>query len=223
MKALFASLAFASLLLTTGYPTHAQERPGCEGAKFSEEILGRFPDAEASCLDVVSRGGQDFGVFKVQLDRIRGNTLHVRFRKPDGSHGARTSITAQPDFRVLVDGKPTAVRNLAANQELTAYVRIDRPMMALAPAAPTEVWNVVPVVLVPANDATGQGFETPNDREQEQLAMADEDLAMPDTAGPAPLVAGVGLFFFVAALGARAVRGVRSLRRKRMARISSPA
>jgi hypothetical protein len=217
MKTQFAWLALVGMLLTIGGPAYGQERPGCEGAQFSNEILGRFPDAEEACLDVISRGGQDYAVFKVQLDRVRGNTLDVRFQKPDGSRGPRTSITAQPDFRVLVDGKPTAVRNLAANQELTAYVRVDRPMMALEPATPTQVWNVVPVVLVPASE----GNEPTDDGGQ--LAMAEQDPAMPDTAGPAPLVAGVGLFFIMAALGARAVRGVRSLRRKRMARIPTPA
>ncbi len=221
MKTRFALLALAGMLLTIGGPAYGQERPGCEGAKFSDEILGRFPDAQEACLDVISRGGQDYAVFKVQLDRVRGNTLHVRFQKPDGSRGPRTSITAQPDFRVLVDGRPTAVRNLAANQQLTAYVRVDRPMMALEPATPTQVWNVVPVVLVPASEQTGQGNEPTDDGSQ--LAMAEQDPAMPDTAGPAPLVAGVGLFFIVAALGARAVRGVRSLRRKRMARRPTPA
>ena len=220
MRAQCVLLACASLLLSVGNVAHGQNPRDCKSVQFSEEILSRFPQAAESCLDVIPRAGQEYAVFKVQLDRVRGNTLFVRFNNPDGSRGPRTRITAQPDFRVLVDGEPTRVRDLAANQQLTAYVRVDRPMVALAPAAQTETWHIVPLTLVPANqqvaDEGGNGSD-----DAAQLASGEADPAMPDTAGPAPLVATVGLFFIMAAVGARAVRGMRSLRRKRMARIPS--
>ncbi len=221
MRAHSVLLACASLFLFAGHAAHGQNPMACKSAQFSEDILDRFPNASASCLDVISRGGQEYAVFRVQLERVRGNTLHVRFNYPDGSRGPRTSITAQPDFRVLVEGEPTRVRDLAPNQELTAYVRVDRPMVALAPATPAQAWHVTPLVLEPANQSAAG--EADREADRTQLASAEEDLAMPNTAGPAPLVATMGLFFIAAAVGARAIRGVRSLRRKRLARMPSSA
>jgi hypothetical protein len=212
MKNPLALLACASLTWIASGAVLAQNPEGCASAKFSEQILERFPNAPDSCLDVISRGGQDYAVFRVQLERVSGNTLHVRFNNPDGSRGPRTRVTAQPDFRVLVEGQPTRVRDLAPNQELTAYVQVDRPMVALAPATATQTWHIVPLALTPAE---GDAAETDRTR----LAALDEGAVMPDTAGPAPIVATVGLLFILGAVGARAMRSVRSLRRKRLAQV----
>ena len=216
MRAQCVVLACASLLMVGSEAARAQNPRDCNSVRFSEEVLSRFPDAQQACLDVISRDGQEFAVFKVQLDRVRGNDLFVRFNKPDGSRGPRTRVNARPDFRVLVDGEPTRVRDLAPNQQLTAYVRVDRPMMALAPATQTETWHIVPIAIVPANEGGSEASDAA--AETTRLASA-EDPVMPNTAGPAPLVASVGLFFIMAAVGARAIRGVRSLRRKRVARM----
>lgn len=212
MRTQFTLLACASLTWFASEGAYAQNPEGCSSVQFSEQLLERFPNAPESCLDVISRGGQDYAVFRVQLERVSGNTLHVRFNNPDGTRGPRTRITAQPDFRVLVEGEPTRVRDLAPNQELTAYVQVDRPMVALAPATATQTWHIVPLAMTPAgNDAA--------DSENSRLAALDEGAVMPDTAGPAPIVATVGLLFILGAVGARAVRGVRSLRRKRFPQI----
>jgi hypothetical protein len=218
MRAQSVLLACASLFILVDDTAHTQNKDDCNSVQFSDDILSRFPNAADSCLDVISREGQEYAVFRVQLERVRRNTLHVRFHNPDGSRGPRTRIDTQPDFRVLVEGEPTRVRDLAANQELTAYVRVDSPMVALAPATQTEAWHVVPLVLVPANQQTAGESEEGGD-DATRLASADSDPAMPDTAGPAPFAATVGLLFVMTAVGARAIRGTRSLRRRRMARI----
>ena len=212
MRTQLTVLACASLTWFASDGAYAQNPEGCSSVRFSEQILERFPNAPESCLDVISRSGQDYAVFRVQLERVSGNTLQVRFNNPDGTRGPRTRITAQPDFRVLVEGQPTRVRDLAPNQELTAYVQVDRPMVALAPATATQTWHIVPLAMTPAGNDTAESDRT-------RLAAADEGAVMPDTAGPAPIVATVGLLFILGAVGARAVRGVRSLRRKRFSHL----
>lgn len=215
MRTQFTLLACASLTWFASEGAYAQNPEGCSSVQFSEQILERFPNAPDSCLDVISRGGQDYAVFRVQLERVSGNTLHVRFNNPDGTRGPRTRITAQPDFRVLVEGQPTRVRDLAPNQELTAYVQVDRPMVALAPATATQTWHIVPLAMAPAGTDAAESDNT----RLAALDEGDEGAVMPDTAGPAPIVATVGLLFILGAVGARAVRGVRSLRRKRFTQI----
>ena len=81
-------------------------------------------------------------------------------------------------------------------------------MVALAPATPSQTWQIMPLAMTPAGES-----------DSTRLAALDEGPVMPDTAGPAPIVATVGLLFILTAVGARAVRSVRSLRRKRLIQI----
>jgi hypothetical protein len=176
------------VLLVSG-TAQAQQRPGCGAAKFSDEVLSRFPRAPEACLDVISRGGQQYAVFKAELSRITGNTLHLRFKMPDGSQGPRTTINTQRDFRVLIDGKPTRVRDLAPNQELTAYVHVTEPRVALAPASETETLHVVPLVM-PVSDAP----------------VAANRPEMPETASPVRLIGVMGMMLLVTAFGLMLIR-----------------
>lgn len=210
-------LAWASVSLLACGAVHGQNSE-CQNVQFSAELLSRYPSAPEACLDVISRNGQEFAVFRVRLDRVRGNTLHVRFNNPDGSRGPVTRITAQPDFRVLVDGRAIRVRDLAANQELTAYVRVDRPVMALAPATQTTAWQVVPLTFV-AVDRRTQDQDPADETGQTPLASAQDEPVMPETAGHGPLLASASLLFLLCAAGVKAVRSMRSARHKRIARL----
>jgi hypothetical protein len=182
-KAILSSLLCALALSSTVWA----QRPGCGDVKFSDELLGRFPRAPEACLDVISRDGEDYGVFKARLSRISGNTLHLRFEHPDGSQGPRTTIRTAPDFRVLVDGKATRVRDLAPNQQLTAYVHVTRPMVALAPASESDNVVAVPLIVVP-------------DTQRVASAEPSGSPQMPDTASPVALVGVLGTASFAAAL-----------------------
>jgi hypothetical protein len=135
--------ALASVLVASTVSVQAQNA-ACRDVQFSDDVLSRFPKAPASCLDVIERDGQHYAVFKAELQEVRGNNLRVRIKNPDGSYSATTSIATKPGRKVLIDGKPYPVSELAADQELTAYVRVDRPMIALPSATESEPLDVVP-------------------------------------------------------------------------------
>ncbi|MFC4313579.1 hypothetical protein ACFPN2_31185 [Steroidobacter flavus] len=175
----------------------AQNPAGCASVKFSDDVLARFPRAQEACLDVISRGGQDYAVFNARLSEVRGNTMRVRFQLPDGTFGPTQSVTPPRDFRVLINGTPTRVADLAPNQELKAYVEVSRPVLALEPADTGQQMVIVPLV---AEEAV----------EEERVAA---NPAMPATAGPAPIFATFGVLLACAALSLRAVFRLRALRR----------
>ncbi|HEY5759325.1 MAG TPA: hypothetical protein VIU34_26050 [Steroidobacter sp.] len=193
-------VTFGAIVALVATATLAQNPAGCAAVKFSDEVLARFPRAPEACLDVISRGGQDYAVFNARLSEVRGNTMRVRFQLPDGTFGPTQSVTPPRDFRVLINGTPTRVADLAPNQELKTYVEVGRPVLALEPADSGQQMVVVPLV---AEEAV----------EEERVAQ------MPATAGPAPVLATFGVLFACAALGLRAVFGLRALRRKQIARI----
>jgi hypothetical protein len=197
--------AGAALLLITA-AAFAQNPEGCEAVKFSDDVLERFPRAPEACLDVISRGGEEYAVFNARLSQVSGNTMRVRFRHPDGSLGSSNRITVPSDFRVLINGEPTRVRDLAPNQDLKAYVPVSRPMLALESAEPSQNLLIVPLVV----DRTEAGDRT-------QLAEASDGPSMPETAGPVPIFGVAGLLFACAAYGMRVVRNMRPSRHRRSA------
>jgi hypothetical protein len=170
----------AALFLAAAGLAQAQSSE-CKSVRFGEAVLSRFPNVADACLDVITREGQQYAVIKMQLDEVRGNTVRVRVRQPDGGYGKPMNITTQPERRVLIEGKPVRVSELAPNQELTAYVRVDRPMLALAPPTETEPLEAVPI---PASEP----------------ALASAEPTMPHTAGNLGLLALLGQFLLVVAL-----------------------
>lgn len=202
-------VTFGAILAVVATAALAQNPKDCAAVEFSDEVLERFPRAQEACLDVISRDGQDYAVFNARLVQVRGNTLRVRFHLPDGSMGPTQSVTPPRDFRVLVDGKPTRVSELTPNQDLNAYVHVDRPEMALAPADTGQTLVIVPLL---AEEEVAE--------EADRTRLAEADPQMPHTAGPAPMLAAFGLLFACAAMCMRAVRGVRSIRHKQFERIT---
>lgn len=198
----------AAMLALVASAAFAQNPRDCAAVKFSDAVLERFPRAQEACLDVISRGGEDYAVFNAHLTQVRGNQMRVRFQLPDGTLGPTQTVTPPADFRVLINGTPTRIRDVTPNQDLMAYVHVTRPEVALVPADTSETLLIVPLVAA----------EQP---ERTRLAEADPDPEMPVTAGPAPIFATFGLLFACAALGLRALRGVRALRRKQIERIAA--
>lgn len=187
-------VTFGAILALVATAVLAQNPKDCAAVQFSDEVLARFPRAAEACLDVISRDGQDYAVFNAQLVEVRGNTMRVRFHLPDGSLGPTQTITPPNDFRVLIDGEPRRVSELAPNQDLKAYVEVSRPVMALEPADTAQKLVIVPL-------ATEE--EVTEEVDTERVAQ------MPHTAGPAPVFAAFSLLFACAAVCMRAMRGVR--------------
>lgn len=200
------SLARAILAATLAFlasAAFAQNPRDCGAVTFSDEVLERFPRAPEACLDVISRDGQEYAVFNARLTQVRGNTLRVRFHHPDGSLGPTTSIAAPRDFRVLINGEPTRVSDVAPNQDLKAYVQVSRPMVALEPADSSQRMLVVPLAV----EQVAQQEEMEDQGSgRTRLAAAAEDPEMPATAGPVPVFAFFGVLFACAALCLRALR-----------------
>ncbi len=145
----------------------------CATAQFSQAVLDRFPNIRAVCSEVIMKDGQEYAVVKGDLVRTGNNAVYMKLKLADGTRSDTRKIETRPEFRVQIDGKPVSVRNLAVGQELTAYVKVTEPVMALAPAEPSE-----PIVSYPIEDASP--------------ALAANDAEMPHTASALPTVAGFG-------------------------------
>jgi hypothetical protein len=145
----------------------------CADAQFSQAVLDRFPNIRAVCSEVITKDGQEYAVVKGDLVRTGNNAVYMKFKMADGTKSDTRKIETRPEFRVKVDGKPVSVRNLAVGQELTAYVKVTEPVMALEPAEPTDTLASYPI-------------------EEAGPALAANTAEMPVTASALPTVAGFG-------------------------------
>jgi hypothetical protein len=173
MKTVARALALVGVGLLATLPAPSAHAQGvtCQTAKFSDTVLQRLPDVRDFCHDVVTRDGENYAVIKAGLVRSNRDGLTVRIKKPDGTMSDKRYFRVKPDFRVLVKGKPTRVDHLALGQELTAYVKVTEPVIALEPASPSE--HLTPTALE----------EPPT-----QVAEATPPPAMPRTASFLPLL-----------------------------------
>ncbi len=103
-------------------------------AQFSQAVLDRFPNIRLVCSEIIEKEGQQYAVVKGDLVRTGTNAVYMKFKLADGTKSDTRKIETKPEFRVKVDGKPVSVRNLAVGQELTAYVKVSDPVIALEPA-----------------------------------------------------------------------------------------
>jgi hypothetical protein len=108
----------------------------CSTAQFSDAVLARFPNIRLVCSEVIEKEGQQYAVVKGDLVRTGNNAVYMKFKLADGTKSDTRKIETRPEFRVKVDGKPVSVRNLAVGQELTAYVKVSDPVIALEPYDP---------------------------------------------------------------------------------------
>jgi len=141
----------------------------CQNAKFSGEVMERFPRVREACLDVLDRDSQYYAVFKAKLVRVSSSNVRIEPKLPDGTYAEVRQVKVSPKRRVLVDGRPVSFDELALGQELTVYIEVRAPMVVFPPAEKADAWQPVALEEVPPPAAP----------------------RMPSTAGPAPWI-GVG-------------------------------
>ncbi|HEU5134802.1 MAG TPA: hypothetical protein VFU13_06630 [Steroidobacteraceae bacterium] len=134
----------------------------CATAQFSDAVLARFPNIRSVCSEVIEKDGQQYAVVKGDLVRTGNNAVYMKFKMADGSKSDTRKIETRPEFRVKVDGKPVSVRNLAVGQELTAYVKVSDPVIALEPydPAPLETTPLESAAPALASNETGEMPQT---------------------------------------------------------------
>lgn len=162
----------------------AQQPAACERVEFSEQVLARFPNIRAACLDVISKDGQEYAVVKADLVRATARRMTVRVKRPDGTHSDPIGINVKPNERLNVNGTLTPIQDVAIGQELTAYISVHDPGIALA------------------SDDTGPIEFTPVAAEPEPApaAAVESNAEMPKTATSLPLLGTIGILLL--ALGA---------------------
>ena len=164
----------------------AQQPEACQRVEFSAEVLARFPNIRNACLDVIARDGQEFAVVKADLVRATPRRMTVRVKLPDGTRTDPMGVNIRANERININGRMTPIDQVAIGQELSVYIHVTDPGIALASETPG------PVEFTPM---TAEPEPAP-----ELVAAAAPAPEMPKTATRLPLAGTLG--FLLLALGA---------------------
>jgi len=164
----------------------AQQPAACQRVEYSPEVLARFPNIKAACLDVINKDGKDYAVVKANLVRATSRKMTVRVKRSDGTLTDPIGVNVAPNERLNINGKPTAIQDVAIGQELTAYINVTDPGIALAQSDEAAPVEFTPVPATPEPEP-----------EPAAVAAATE---MPKTATELPLLGTIGILLL--ALGA---------------------
>ena len=191
MRKTTAALMSALALSAFGSTALAQDEDGtglsCADIEFNASVIAQAEDIAMACRHVVELNGSKYAKTQVRLDRVQGNRATFHFVYPDGTRGSRHSIQVAPEWRALIDGRETRMRDLTRGQELSVYLPSDR-WEAQFSASTTTFASYTPVAIAAAVDDDDMGGSA---------AM------LPSTAGALPLF---GLFGGIALLGAALIR-----------------
>lgn len=169
----------------------AQQPEICQRVEFSAEVLERFPNIRAACLDVISRDGQEFAVVKADLVRATARRMTVRVKLPDGTRSDPIGVNVRANERVNVNGRMTPINEVAIGQELGVYIHVTDPGIALASEEPG------PVAFTPV---------TAEPEPEPAVVAAEPAPEMPKTATHLPLAGLAGVILLALGAGIAVVR-----------------
>ena len=145
--------------------------------QWSAEAVKQYPTIASACQGLEERDGKTYVKFegKVAQNIDRGKQLKVDFKD-----GGQITLTPNPDVTLYVDGRKTAVKDLARGDSLKFYVPEDR-FVAQFPQENSQQLVMVPILY------------------REYVREEQTAAVLPSTATNLPLLAMVG--FVLVALG----------------------
>lgn len=130
-----------AVLLGAGFSMNAGAAT-CADVTWNQDAYAAYDQIDKACLEMVDRDGQLMAKLEAEVVAQSPSGTYVRFKHADGTQGPSTQLK-NPDFVATVDGKPTAIKDLPARQDIRVYVSDAywslpqaEPMAAAAAAEP---------------------------------------------------------------------------------------
>ena len=113
--ACFALLAMPALAL-------AADRQGCDKVNFSADVLAKFPNAQAACLDVKEKNGGIYVHYRADVIAVDKDSVTVHLLNPEGKAISKVKFVPTADALARVDGKDTKFGDLKKGAILDLYI-----------------------------------------------------------------------------------------------------
>lgn len=99
----------------------------CSEVVWEDFVLSKHPNINEFCQGVVEVDGQQLVQFDAKFLESHAGKAMIKFIHPDGTLGDTFKTEKLgSEFRVMLDGRPTKIRDIPRNSELTVYMPPDR-------------------------------------------------------------------------------------------------
>lgn len=172
----------------------------CEDVIWSDAVLNQYPFINEYCQEVVEKDGRSFVRIDGKFMSGRSGRAKIQLQRPDGElDDIYVSNKLSSNFRAVLDGKPTKLRDIPRRSELTIYLPPDRFDLVKHNQAPIDEQAVAAIdpVADPAIDADDIGQMAPM---ATLLAFDEQNKVLPMTASSLPLTALYGVLGCLAGL-----------------------
>ncbi|MEO2176097.1 MAG: LPXTG cell wall anchor domain-containing protein [bacterium] len=98
----------------------------CSDMHFTDEMMGRFPDLNEACMEVIEHEGKNFAKIEMEVVRASNRTLRFKLHHRDGGSSDVYEVRPDSDLRINLSGQSTRIRDLTRGQVLSVYLPDDR-------------------------------------------------------------------------------------------------
>jgi hypothetical protein len=102
--------------------TLAADRPGCDSVNFGEEVLAKFPNAKAACIDVKEKNGGIYVHYRADVVAVDEDSVTVHLLDHEGKAISKVKFVPSADQLAKVEGKEKKFTDLEKGTELDLYI-----------------------------------------------------------------------------------------------------
>jgi hypothetical protein len=100
----------------------AADRLGCDSVNFGEEVLAKFPNAKAGCIDVKEKNGGIYVHYRVDVVAVDSDSVTVHVLDSEGKAISKVKFAPSADQQAKVEGKDTKFIDLKKGTKLDLYI-----------------------------------------------------------------------------------------------------
>ena len=100
----------------------AADRPGCDMVNFGADVLAKFPNAKAACLDVKEKDGGIYAHYRADVIAVDKDSVTVHMLNSEGKALSKVKFVPTADALAKVEGKDTKFTDLKKGTKLDLYI-----------------------------------------------------------------------------------------------------
>ena len=126
MKTILGPVVCALILSIPAVAAAADKGYGCDSVNFSDEVLGKLPNAKAACRGVMEKNGGVYVKYTAKVVSSSPDATTVEFIDKNDKPLSRVTFKPAADQMVTIDKKATKYADLKPGQKLNFYIEHNR-------------------------------------------------------------------------------------------------
>ena len=100
----------------------ASDRQGCDLVNFGADVLAKFPNAMAACIDVREKSGGIYAHYQANVMAVATDSVTIDILNHEGKAISKVTFVPAADQMAEVDGKDVKFTDLKKGMKLDFYI-----------------------------------------------------------------------------------------------------